>query len=152
MEKLTYPVLIADKRITDFMHTQTVCTMAVNNPDMQPVCASCFYVFDAKHGLIIFKSESSTNHISYGLANSAVGGTILPDRLVKQQIQGIQFEGELLPHANPYLLDAKKLYYLKYPFAAVMSGHIWAIKLNYIKFTDNGLGFGRKIIWERSAI
>jgi len=151
MEKLINPVLIENNRITDFMHTQTVCTMAVNSPDMQPVCASCFYVFDAKNGLIIFKSESSTNHINYGLENSAVGGTILPDRLVKQQIQGVQFEGHLLQHSNPYLLDAKKLYYLKYPFAAVMSGHIWVIQLHYIKFTDNGLGFGRKIIWERPA-
>jgi uncharacterized protein YhbP (UPF0306 family) len=29
---------------------------------------------------------------------------------------------------------------------AVM-GYIWAVKLNYLKFTDNTLGFGNKTTW-----
>jgi uncharacterized protein YhbP (UPF0306 family) len=30
-----------------------------------------------------------------------------------------------------------------------MPGEIWTIKINRIKYTDNTLGFGKKIIWER---
>jgi uncharacterized protein YhbP (UPF0306 family) len=140
------------QKITDFMQAQTVMTIAVITPDNKPVCASCFYVYDSENALIIFKSETATHHIEYGLLQSAVGGSILPDTLIKTQIKGIQFEGKLLPHANSYLAHAKQLYYLKYPFAAVMAGHIWVIQLNSLKFTDNSLGFGKKLLWQQETI
>jgi uncharacterized protein YhbP (UPF0306 family) len=139
-------------KILDFIETQTVFTMAVVSPENKPYCANCFYTFDSSNALLVFKSETATHHIEYGLLHAAVGGTILPDALIKTMIRGIQFEGKLLPHENPFLSHAKTMYYRKYPFAAAMNGHIWIIELHQIKFTDNTLGFGKKLHWQKNSI
>jgi len=40
-----------------------------------------------------------------------------------------------------------QLYYQKFPFAETMPAPIWGIKLDWVKVTDNTLGFGTKLIW-----
>ncbi len=42
-----------------------------------------------------------------------------------------------------------KIEYLKrFPFAAASKLDMWVLEPEYIKFTDNTLGFGIKLIWE----
>jgi uncharacterized protein YhbP (UPF0306 family) len=33
--------------------------------------------------------------------------------------------------------------------AVAMKAPVWRLKLNYIKMTDNTLGFGKKLLWDR---
>ena len=37
---------------------------------------------------------------------------------------------------------------LRFPYAAAMDLEMWAIAPDYLKLTDNRLGFGKKTIWE----
>lgn len=48
------------------------------------------------------------------------------------------------------LADLVKFVYLKrFPFAALMDTTLWVLQIDYAKMTDNRLGFGKKLIWER---
>ena len=46
------------------------------------------------------------------------------------------------------LATVKKAYMLRFPYAAAMDLEMWAIAPDYLKLTDNRLGFGKKMIWE----
>lgn len=78
-----------------------------------------------------------------------IAGTILPDKLNKLQVKGIQLNGTLLPVGDVATKDASKRYHLKYPFALAMPGTVQTIRIHQLKMTDSSLGFGTKLIWER---
>lgn len=136
------------ERIITFLNQNTNFTLAtcLNNI---PHCANCFYTYDAGSNLLIFKSKPDTNHIQQALENKMVAGTIMPDKLDRTKIQGIQFRGFFLNPSGEQMDMLKKAYYKKYPFAISFSGNIWAIEFTSIKMTDNTLGFGKKIQWEK---
>jgi uncharacterized protein YhbP (UPF0306 family) len=142
-EALTIPVEKIDEHIVAFMTAQTVMSIATVK-DNAPHCAMCFYVFVEGSNAIVFKSKPTTMHVAEGLANSAVAGTILPDKLNPGKTSGIQFKG-VFGAADPSLA---KHYYKKYPFAAVMPGELWMIELSSVVFTDATLGMGKKRKWE----
>ena len=37
----------------------------------------------------------------------------------------------------------------KFPYAVLMKTTLWILEIEYIKMTDNRLGFGKKLIWEK---
>ncbi len=39
----------------------------------------------------------------------------------------------------------------RYPFAILMKTQLWVVDLDFIKLTDNRLGFGKKLIWKKDA-
>ncbi len=138
-----------DKRIETFIEKQknlTLCTCENN----VPYCANCFYAFMSDEKMLIFKSGSATKHISQALKNNTVAGTILPDLDKTGTIKGIQFSGNFSAPANNLLDKARKAYYKKFPFAIAIAGEIWVIELVTIKMTDNTLGIGKKLTWERT--
>jgi uncharacterized protein YhbP (UPF0306 family) len=47
--------------------------------------------------------------------------------------------------------SAKTAYLKKFPFAIAAKLDLWVLHLEYVKMTDNRLGFGRKIEWRRGA-
>ena len=120
----------------------TVATSAEN----KPYCANCFYVFDAENDLLICKSDLQTVHMHQAADNNFVAGTILPNALDFSAIKGIQFTGVfMIPEIETY----KEKYIAKFPMAKDMLGTIWIIQLTEIKMTDNSLGFGTKLLWNR---
>lgn len=137
-----------DERIISFIQAQTNMTIAVYENNI-PYCANCFYALSEKENLLIFKSKPETNHIQMALKNKNVAGTIVPDSLNKTRIQGIQFSGIFFIPEGKDRSSANDIYYGKYPFAISISGEIWAIEIQSIKFTDNKFGFGKRLIWER---
>ena len=139
---------IVDKHIVQFMKDQTVMTIATANND-HPHCAMCFYVFVEDLNAIVFKSKPSTLHVTEGLENTSVAGTILPDKLIPGKTSGIQFNGDFKAAAGVDHDVAARHYYKKYPFAAVVTGDLWIIELSRIVFTDATLGFGKKRNWTR---
>ncbi len=137
-----------DKKIQSFMESQknlTFCTVS----DNVPYCASCFYAYMSENNFIVFKSDKKTKHIVNALVNDNVAGTITPDIDKTGTIKGIQFTGKFNSPEGDFLEQAKKIYYGKFPFGRVVPGDLWIIELLSIKMTDNTLGFGKKLAWEK---
>ena len=137
-----------DEKIISFLKQSTALTIATSANNI-PYCANCFFAYDEERNLLILKSKMDTTHIRQGTENKNVSGSVLPDKLDATKIQGIQFNGIFFEPKNELLESLKKMYYKKYPFALAFSGEIWAIELTSIKMTDNTLGFGKKITWNK---
>ena len=137
-----------EENIIHYIEVNKVFTLATSVDDL-PYCANCFYAFDVENKTLVFLSDSNTRHISEALINNKVGGTIQNGVTEVSKLQGIQFVGEFI---NPSVADQEifyQIYYEKYPFAKDIPAPVWAVKLNWLKMTDNTLGFGKKLIWER---
>ncbi len=143
--------MITDQNILSFLQSQTVVNIATCENNV-PYSASCFYAYSDKYNSLIFKSNIETKHISQGLKNNDVAGTIIPDKSDFTKIKGIQFSGIFTMPTDKLLSEANRTYYAKYPFALAMKGNIWIIKLTRIKLTDNTLGFGVKLHWESDKL
>jgi len=137
-----------EKRITEFIHEHHVLTLAVSNNNI-PYCANCFYVFSDNDEMLIFTSDKETRHISDTNENNNVAGSIVLETKQIGKIQGIQFNGKITELRGDILKKANRKYLKKYPYAILAKTTMWGVKLNYIKMTDNRLGFGKKLIWEQ---
>jgi len=137
-----------EKKIIDYLLEQKVLTIATCK-DNQPYCANCFYVFDETTKTLIFLSDDSTRHIRDAIQNNSVGGSIQNGVTIVSKIQGIQFMGEFISPNETQKEAFYELFYDKFLFAKVRPSPIWGIQLNWIKMTDNTLGFGKKMLWER---
>ncbi len=133
--------------MVNYINENKVLTMATSVNDV-PYCANCFYVFDEENKTLIFLSDSSTRHISEGVGNNSVAGTINKNVSTVAKIQGIQFTGKFIDPTEEEQKHFYEVYYDKFPFARAKPSPIWGIKLSWIKMTDNTLGFGKKLIWE----
>jgi len=138
-----------NKTIVDFLNNQTCATISCISDNAQPYSFICFYVFDAEDGLLYFKSSPATDHIKFLERNPIVFGTILPDKLNKLVVKGVQFNGIFLNVTDPLSLNADRKYYKGVPMAMAMKGNVFTIKINSIKMMDSSRVFGSKILWER---
>ena len=57
--------------------------------------------------------------------------------------------GDPGPHDNHG--SARHSYLKRFPYAALMKTSLWILELERVKFTDNRLGFGNKLHWERTS-
>ena len=137
-----------NEKIKDYLNENRVLTLATSIGD-KPYCANCFYVFDEASKTLIFLSDTETRHIKEGLKNSRVAGSIQNGVTTVAKIQGIQFIGEFISPSEEEQKVFYKIYYDKFPFAKAKPSPIWGIQLDWIKMTDNTLGFGKKLVWEK---
>jgi uncharacterized protein len=140
-----------NESIVKFMEKQTVATICCIDEQGDPYCFSCFYAFNSESGLLYYKSSSNAQHSLLLKRKGIIAGTILPDRLRPLLVQGIQFEGIILPSEAELCNGASKRYLMKFPFALAMPGDVYAIQLAHIKMTDSTKGFGKKILWNRKT-
>lgn len=138
-----------NKTIVDFLKNQTCATISCITDNAQPYSFICFYVFDAKEGLLYFKSSPTTDHVKFLERNPIVSGTILPDKMNKLVVKGVQFNGVFLKATDSMSLNADRKYYKGVPMAMAMKGNVFTIKINSIKMMDSSRIFGSKILWER---
>lgn len=138
-----------EKDIESFILSSTCATVACLNEEGSPYCFSCFYTYQKEHQLLHFKSSLDTHHAQYLLKNEKVAGTILPDKLLKTAVKGIQFTGRLLNNDDPLTLQAAKAYHLQHPYALAVPGQIWTIQIDQFKLTDSTLVFKKKLLWSR---
>lgn len=137
-----------DKKVLDFLkkhHVMTLSTCA----DQQPWCANCFYAFDSEKMSLIFTSDFETRHIKEAMQNRKVAGNVVLETSVVGKIQGIQFSGELVLPEGELANQVNSIYLKRFPFAVLMNTNLWELRIDYAKMTDNRLGFGKKLIWER---
>lgn len=137
-----------EKKIWSFLEDQTVLNFATSANDI-PWCASCYYAFDEKMKTLVFKTDNESRHMQEALNQEFVAGTVLPDKQKTGVVKGIQLQGKMVKNDEIILERAKKKYYKKFPFAKVMEGEIAVVELTLVKLTDNKLGFGKKLLWER---
>ena len=127
------------KRLIEFIkehHLLTLCTCKEN----MPYSASCFYAFFEDEMRFIIASDEKTDHIKNLQKNPNFSGVIALETKEIGKIRGIQFKGTIKV-AN---IKEKKLYFKTYPYAITLNPTLWSLHVEYIKFTDNRLGFGKK--------
>lgn len=135
--------------IDHYISQQTAASICCIDEKGKPYSFSCFYAYNGKDHLLYYKSSADTRHSIYLLANPNIAGTILPDKLQKLLVKGVQFEGKLLSEDHALSKNAATQYYLQNPMAVAVPGTVWTIRIDHIKMTDSSLGFGRKIFWQR---
>ncbi len=132
------------EKINVFLAKHHLLSLATS-ADNVPQSASLFYAYDAEKVTFVVASDTKTEHIKNVLDNKTVSGTVALETDEVGKIEGIQFR------ATMKAISQKEghLYFKAYPFAKVMNPQLWAIELEDIKLTDNRLGFGKKLHWQR---
>lgn len=129
-----------DQKIYDFLKEHHVLNLATCR-DNCPYCSNCFYAFDDDNFRFVIASDTKTRHLSEAIENPNVSGSIYLETKEIGKIQGLQFTA-ILKEADK---TEKKLYYKSFPYALAMQPQLWTLHVKYIKFTDNKLGFGKKL-------
>jgi len=137
-----------EERIIKFFRKHNVLTVAttVNN---EPWCANCFYIYLEDENALVFTTDTDTRHGKEFLENPFVAGSVVLETIVTGKIRGIQFQGIVSGLKDDLLQKAKSAYLKRFPVAIFMDTRLWLVRLTYIKMTDNRLGFGKKIVWEK---
>jgi uncharacterized protein YhbP (UPF0306 family) len=136
-----------DTSILKFIKKHHVLTLSTCN-NGESWCCSCFYAFDDNK--LVFTSDEKTQHYKNLIENKNVSGTIHLETNVVGKIRGIQFTGKAEVAEGENLSKAKITYLKRFPFAIFMNTTIWVLQLEFIKMTDNRLGFGKKLVWKRT--
>jgi uncharacterized protein YhbP (UPF0306 family) len=138
-----------DNRIKRFFKKHHVLTIATTVAD-EPWCANCFYVYMEKENALVFTTAPATRHGQEFKKNPLVSGSVVLETWIIGKIRGIQFQGLISEPEGDMLSSVRSAYLKRFPPAALMDTHLWIVKLTHIKFTDNRLGFGKKLIWNKT--
>ncbi len=141
---------IPEKRIVEFINEHHVLTLATVVND-NPWCSNCFYTYLADENCFVFTSDDETKHAQDAALNPKVAGSVVLETSTVGKIQGIQFRGNMERPNETLRKKAKNAYLKRFPFAVLMKTSLWVLHLQYIKMTDNRLGFGKKLIWEKES-
>ena len=131
-----------DARIVRFLKRHHVLTLATADEGI-PYCSNAFYCYDAERNLLIFTSDMTTLHARQMQCNPHVAASVVLETKVVGRIEGLQLCGT----AERADEAARRVYLRRFPYAALAELTLWAITPDFMKFTDNTLGFGKKLIW-----
>jgi len=139
-----------DKRIIKFLKKHHVFTLATCL-DGQPWCASMFYIFIEEDSTLVFTSDPATRHITEAMCNQRVAGAVTLETEIIGLIRGVQFSGILMEPSDPDIKKkALRAFLKRFPYAILHTSPLWILELHEVKFTDNRLGFGKKLRWSRN--
>lgn len=136
-----------DKKILSFLKKHHVLTIATS-VGKEPWCANCFYVYLEDENALVFTTDPETRHGAEFLKNELVAGSVVLETRIIGKIRGLQFQGLVSEVPEDSGSKARKAYLKRFPVAMLMDTHLWVIKLTHIKYTDNRLGFGKKLVWD----
>lgn len=140
-----------DKRIVDFIQEHHVLTLATCFEE-EPYCSNMFYIYMKEENCFVFTSDRDTRHISDISHNLFVAGSIVLETEMVGRIQGLQFQGMIFEVSEELKKKAKKAYLKRFPYAVLSTTPLWAIEMTFAKFTNNKLGFGKKLIWKKNIL
>ncbi len=80
-----------------------------------------------------------------------VAGTVNGQPKTVALIRGVQFKGEIRRLHGDEEAEMRKRYVKRFRFARMLSAPVWEIRPDELKFTDNTLGFGKKLYWLRDS-
>lgn len=141
-------MILPDKKIIDFIDDHHVLTLATS--DFSTIwCSNMFYVYLEDIVAFLFTSNEDTTHIKQIKINSEVSGSIVLETKTIGKIQGIQLTGEVSKINETDFFKYKMKYLKKFPYAVLKDTPLWVLKAKTMKMTDNRLGFGKKLYWDR---
>lgn len=134
-----------DKKIERFITSHHVLTLATSTTDGHPYCCNIFYAYNKQEGAFIFTSDDHTHHAQMMSNNPRVAASIVLETRIVGKVQGLQITGEVKRAVD----GDKALYIKRFPYAAVADLQLWRLEADFMKLTDNTLGFGKKLIWQK---
>ncbi|EOC0587370.1 YhbP family protein [Cronobacter sakazakii] len=135
--------------ISKWLAKQHVVTYCVGNGEAL-WCANAFYLYDRERVAFYLLSDTESRHGKMAGKLAPVAGTVNGQTKTVALIRGVQFSGEMRLVEEPESEALRERYNRRFPVARVMSSPLWEIRLDEIKFTDNTLGFGKKLVWLRA--
>jgi len=132
------------KKIVEFVKEHHLLSLSTCKDNI-PHSANCFYAFDETGFSFIIASDESTRHMQELHVNPNYAGVIALETKEVGKIRGLQFSG-IIKKATLY---EKALYIKTFPYALAMNPTLWTLHVNELKFTDNRLGFGKKLIYKK---
>ncbi len=120
-------------------------TLSTVSKSGEPYCSNAFYSFDDERNALIFSSSNDTLHAQQMAEKPDVAASIVLESKVVGKLQGLQITGRVVAGDE----RDRTLYISSFPYAAVVPLTLWRLEMNFIKLTDNTLGFGKKLIWNR---
>lgn len=137
-----------DKRIIEFISEHHVLTLATVS-DNQPYCCNCFYIYLEDENKLVFMSSPDTKHIQDIESIPNVAASIVLETETVGKIRGLQINGTAFEPEGELASIAKKAYLKRFPYAVLKKGDLWILDITFLKFTDNRLGFGKKLHWTK---
>lgn len=140
-----------DARIIKVLKKHHIFTLATSSNNL-PYCCTCFYAYYSEGNEIIFTSEKDTRHISEALLQKHIAGNIALETKLIGIIRGIQFTGLISEISEKDREKYVKIYTHRFPYVKhlLKEAIFWKIEPDFFKLTDNKLGFGKKIIWNKN--
>ena len=135
-----------DKKTIEFIKNHHVLTLATSQNN-EPYCANCFYTYVEDENVFVFTSDMETRHIQDVKEQNKVAASIVLETSTIGKIQGLQITGILEVPEGGLKQKVNKVYLKQFPYAVLMKTTLWVLKPNFLKLTDNRLGFGKKLIW-----
>ena len=135
---------VPDERIVKFIRRHHVLSLATHS-DEGLWCAALFYAYSAELQAFVFTSDPATRHASEMEREPKVAASIVLETRVVGKVQGAQICGRVKPAQE----GDKMLYIKRFPYAIVADLTLWRLEMEYVKLTDNTLGFGKKLIWQK---
>ena len=138
-----------DQSICDFIADHHVMTIATVDEAGNPYCANLFYAFLPEEGVFVFTSSTETCHGQQMTAHPEAAASIVLETHQIGLIRGLQLRGRVFNDHPEMMKRAKRAYLKAYPYAALTPLHLWCFEVTFAKYTDNRLGFGKKLLWRR---
>lgn len=132
-----------NQRFVRFLQKHHVLTLATVSQEGMPYCSNAFYCYDKARNLLVFTSDLSTRHAQQMERNPHVAASVVLETKIVGRVQGLQLCGTAVRADEA----AKRAYLKRFPYAALAELTLWAIEPDFMKLTDNTLGFGKKLIW-----
>ena len=136
-----------DRRIAAFLSRHHVLTLATADSGGQPYCANAFYAYDSERNRLIFTSDIATCHARQMAARPQVAASVVLETRIVGKVQGLQLRGTV-ERADT---QDRKRYLRRFPYTALAELTLWALLPDTLKYTDNTLGFGKKLLWKISS-
>jgi hypothetical protein len=134
--------------ISRWLEKQHVISWSVaKDGELWAACA--FYLYDRDRVSFYLLSEETTRHSQMSGPRAEVAGTVNGQPKTVALIRGVQFRGEIRLLAGEESENALQRYSRRFPVAKMLRAPVWEIRIDELKFTDNTLGFGKKLHWLR---
>ncbi|MFV4852659.1 YhbP family protein [Citrobacter freundii] len=134
--------------VSRWLAKQHVVTWCVHH-EGELWCANAFYLFDAQKMAFYVLTEDKTRHAQMSGPCAPIAGTVNGQPKTVALIRGVQFKGEIRRLEGQESEAARNAYNRRFPVARMLPAPVWVIRLDEVKFTDNTLGFGKKMHWLR---
>lgn len=135
-------------RLIKFIEEHHLLTLAVSD-ESDIWCSHAFYVFIEEEAAFLITSEDHTRHILLAQRRDVIAGGIALETDKIGDIRGLQFKAVIDKCDDSFLGPYRMKYLKRFPYAILKGGDLWRLTITEAKFTDNRLGFGKKIKWSR---